>query len=793
MPTTANPLGEKALVFNPTKKQIAKLVNTALNLYSNPLTASMQETGSNCNDTITERNEVLGIAPTPYNISIEQQGEYIQVTFLDNGLGMTKQQFLDHYWKIGNSSKEKDANQTGKFGIGAKAVLSVSKSYTVATKSHSDGLTHAYNLKCVNQRFGEDMLPVFEYEEIEVADLQFAHGTITRFSVPMNAKSLKSIQDGLYQLALTGFELEVDDSIKNNYNWRFEMPSFEKVILGGVTYLHTTNSYYRGLAIVGNIPYPTDDFTPYWVNSCSLLPVLNNSDVKYNETRERFMRDFDDSSGNTALLQNIYSNLREAISTEFHSQKEVMDCSELEYYKYFLNRETPTISINGKDLDVSFTGKKLISEHKVWGKLLIEADFRINNLQDCFIKIPKINDRNFKIVRDNFNGFGKEKSYLGNIANVISQQPLIYNGRATQKTLGYYFDRYVGGNGLTYSTDEVAIVSDPIETILPSDIVQVGKIVTEWVDLRFGTEFDFMVKVLDQHFTELRSHCINCNELSEMATVAKYNFKKERDIQPTYSGTFNVYVGAGNYTTRKSFSTDEVESHPEQLLVYTIGRKTYFNQAIRQFEDLLTDYKKITKTDYKCNVKFIRFNATDMKKKALSQYISEAENIVTEDEFCNMICKEHSKLWKTVYRYSMRTNFATSMQNVRNQISYNNTTEIMFEVESENLKTLIEKMNLITEMNYRSYQKETFKPTTNFRAFDMDCFKTFKTAYDLVNEKKMQVVKDIENKVSEMKKLVEWFNFLYSKESFLLAKPILRAKGITFTKEREAEIMNRLR
>jgi hypothetical protein len=496
--------------------------------------------------------------------------------------------------------------------------------------------------------------------------------------------------------------------------------------------------------------------------------------------------------GNRQVVTSAFEKLRDDLATEFYSQKEALDCSELEYYEYYQSHRSPSIKLNGVDLDISFTqNNKLVSEHKTWGRVLIDADFSMKELYKVCYEISGVSDLNLRTVINNHTGFGKEKVYLEQICDGIEDTPLIYNGRATQKTMGYYFDKYNKVHG--YSEYRVRMIVEPLDYIFPNptDTQQIEKLVTSWLNIQAGKEFNFMVEVVKQYFTKLRNNCIDCNMLSEKAKEAKYNFRKERNITPTYTGELNVYEGILT-NHRRTFTTDQVEENADQLLVYTIGRNTNFCTEIHQYDNMVRDYKVITDKYFPLKVKFIRFNQTDMKKKALKQFVEEAENILTEQEFVAMIC-EQKQLWKTVYRYVLRNNFAKEINNLRSQIYYNNTTEVLFAEEYDQLGKMVEKMRLKNEPKRWGSSSNKYSPLTNFNHFDLDCMKRFKTAFETVNSLKADKVKDIENRVEETKKLAVWCNFLYSKEAYELAKPILKAKGVTFTEDQEKKFLAKLK
>jgi acyl carrier protein len=783
------------LQFEITEKLIAQQVKTNLHLYGDPIVASMQETGSNSFDTIQELFDTHGIAPKPYQIFVSYKGDFIEIMFVDEGMGMTRQQFDTHYWKIGNSSKTKDANQTGKFGIGAKAILAVNPSYTIATKSIVDGVTHAYTLKRIDKNFDGDILPVFEKEEIQISDLEIQHGTVTRFQVRRSSETLKAISKGLYQLALTGCQIDIQDAIENEYNFNFQMPTFEKMNVGGKTYLYTENSYYKGKVIIGNIPYP-QQFAGNWANNCPFLPTFDNEDLQYNETREYLMKDYDDTYGNKSTIVSTYTELRDGLKKEYQKQKGELDCTELEYYKYYKQSQSPTITLNNKEIQLAFTNVNLVSPHKKWKTLLMDANFNMPNIDKVWGDVPFINDRNFRRITDDFDGFGKEKAYIGNIAHNFENFPLLYNGRGHQNNFGYYFD--VLNNNLGYSTGIVYHVGDDIDSFIPTDDDAIAKIIKGFCGLQIGEEFEFMKKVVLQYFETVKANCINLSEIEKDIKEEGYKFKKFRNIKSTYSGKINVYVGI-NYPTKRQFSTDYIEDNDDTLFVYTVGRNSRFGLMPTLFENLKKDYKNIKGKEYKeysngTKVRFLRFNKTDMNKKTFRTYIEEADNVITEEQFTDYICKEEN-LWKPVLKYSLKNEFGNLIQVLKHRIGYTNTLQFFFDQKLKALDRFYNQLNLVDKYQGYTWRTEKISLETPFNEHifeTLPCFQSYKDKYELVTTYKVDKIQQITNDVSKLEKVTEWLDFLHSLEAFELSLPILKKLGIDLTDAQIKEMRTKL-
>lgn len=110
----------------------------AKQIYQSPL-ALLRENAQNAFDAVRQRlHDKPGFEP---RIDITLTPEQIVIT--DNGIGMTKDDLLNHYWKAGSSSKNNDAARAagvvGTFGIGAMANFGIANVLTVETESALTG------------------------------------------------------------------------------------------------------------------------------------------------------------------------------------------------------------------------------------------------------------------------------------------------------------------------------------------------------------------------------------------------------------------------------------------------------------------------------------------------------------------------------------------------------------------------------------------------------------------------------------------------------------------------------
>jgi molecular chaperone HtpG len=130
-------MSTKTLIpFQIEAKRVIELL--AKQIYQSPL-ALLRENAQNAFDAVRQRlHERPGFDP---RIDITLTPEQIVIT--DNGIGMTKDDLLNHYWKAGSSSKNNEAARAagvvGTFGIGAMANFGIASVLTVETESAITG------------------------------------------------------------------------------------------------------------------------------------------------------------------------------------------------------------------------------------------------------------------------------------------------------------------------------------------------------------------------------------------------------------------------------------------------------------------------------------------------------------------------------------------------------------------------------------------------------------------------------------------------------------------------------
>ncbi len=97
-------------------------------MYKDPIAAICREYLCNAKDAHVEN----GIPSTPIEIKLPTYA-YPQLEIKDYGPGISPERMKDIFVNIGSSSKRKDADQVGMYGIGSKSAFSYVDSFIVET------------------------------------------------------------------------------------------------------------------------------------------------------------------------------------------------------------------------------------------------------------------------------------------------------------------------------------------------------------------------------------------------------------------------------------------------------------------------------------------------------------------------------------------------------------------------------------------------------------------------------------------------------------------------------------
>lgn len=128
--------------------EVSEIINVLTKqIYQSPL-ALLRENCQNAYDAILIRKHLGEEFQAEIIISIEPR----KITISDNGIGMTREDLVTHYWRAGSSGKNnpeaRAAGVVGTFGIGAMANFGIASALVVITESSKDG----QRIKCFAER-----------------------------------------------------------------------------------------------------------------------------------------------------------------------------------------------------------------------------------------------------------------------------------------------------------------------------------------------------------------------------------------------------------------------------------------------------------------------------------------------------------------------------------------------------------------------------------------------------------------------------------------------------------------
>jgi hypothetical protein len=110
------------------------------NIYSNPIGSVVREITSNCFDSHTE----AGIKDAVFVKLTKENGDHY-ISFIDNGVGMSRERITKVYAQYFNSTKSNSNNQIGGFGIGGKTPLAYAESFFLITRY--EGTKYTYSIR----------------------------------------------------------------------------------------------------------------------------------------------------------------------------------------------------------------------------------------------------------------------------------------------------------------------------------------------------------------------------------------------------------------------------------------------------------------------------------------------------------------------------------------------------------------------------------------------------------------------------------------------------------------------
>ena len=164
------------------------IIDSLINLYSDPIGSIVREVTSNCYDAHREKRlKRMGTIPTTHEDlskywyddntcpQIEFQEENIllgignAMIFRDFGIGLSQQRVETIYTMFGNSTKRDNNLQIGGFGIGAKSPFSYTNTFYII--ANHNGVKHSYMLYKGNDAFHMDMIKATPTEDLNSTEV----------------------------------------------------------------------------------------------------------------------------------------------------------------------------------------------------------------------------------------------------------------------------------------------------------------------------------------------------------------------------------------------------------------------------------------------------------------------------------------------------------------------------------------------------------------------------------------------------------------------------------------------
>lgn len=164
------------------------IIDSLINLYSDPIGSIVREVTSNCYDAhrekdlkikhvipMTAEDEPEWFHPASKKPQIEFQEENILLgignafLFRDFGVGLSKKRVEEIYTLFGNSTKRDNNHQIGGFGIGAKSPFSYTDTFYII--SNHNGKMFSYMLYRGNDAFHMDLLKQGETTELNSTEV----------------------------------------------------------------------------------------------------------------------------------------------------------------------------------------------------------------------------------------------------------------------------------------------------------------------------------------------------------------------------------------------------------------------------------------------------------------------------------------------------------------------------------------------------------------------------------------------------------------------------------------------
>lgn len=251
------------------------------NIYSNPIGSVVREITSNCFDSHREAGVNM-----PVIVKLTKENSQAYISFIDNGVGISRERMTNVYAQYFNSTKRNDNNQIGGFGIGGKTPLAYTESFFLITRFN--GIQYTYTIRKGKASPVLDLLDKVKTKE--------RNGTTIKIPVKGSDISTfeREIVRQLYYFENVIFE-GFSTQVKNDYT-----------IIEGKHFLFRGHDYNNNVHIcLGRVAYPIDynvfdnddlDSDDWYVPIAIKLDIgeinvsASRESIEYNDSTKRLIK-----------------------------------------------------------------------------------------------------------------------------------------------------------------------------------------------------------------------------------------------------------------------------------------------------------------------------------------------------------------------------------------------------------------------------------------------------------------------------------------------------------------------
>jgi len=364
------------------------------NVYSNPIGTIVREITSNCFDSHVEAKVD---SPVLLKHFVDDNTETHYISFIDYGMGMSKDRIENIYSVYFESTKRIDNTQIGGFGIGGKTPLAYKRSTGLGDNEYDNSfyvITTYDNIKYFYMIYeGEETPIVSLLHEEETTD---HNGTEVR--IPILEKDLDKFRNEITK-QLYYFENLVFEGFNTDYN---KLANEYKIVKAKTFLFRGTNLDQNIHLCLGRVAYPINYSALGLRSSDFRLPFAIRLDVgDINPTVSRESIDYSESTIELlkTKLDEVVEEMAGIVKSKYDNIKTLEDYFKLkDKYGYY----------HFDGIDTSINVREIINFSKL--------DF--SNFKYSFMKIPS-----FNVLLELFfktKSYGNKRAYGGNLANGIN-------------------------------------------------------------------------------------------------------------------------------------------------------------------------------------------------------------------------------------------------------------------------------------------------------------------------------------------------------------------------------------